>query len=585
MKKSLYLLSLCICIALITACNKVEPNPFSTDETEFIIQAEGGPFSVKLTHTTDFSVDIDENCNWVSQITTKSKSGYTVTELDFMVEENTAFEPRSTRIIISSDTAPTMTVLKVKQEAAIQTNLIIPDALFKEWLVKNFDLDNDMEISFEEAEKITQIDIGEDLDTYTNDYGAFITSLEGIEHMPNLQSFRFEACNWDNYNNGYLGKLKHVDFSGNTALKELIITFCPLDGLDVSMLTNLEKLDCSTCHLKSLDVSKNTKLTHLNCGMENELETLDVSNNTELIQLCCGFDGSDRLYLQEYNDVGRDIMHGNKLTSLDLTSNKKLELLDCSSNFITSLDLSSNPNLKYLICMANKLTTINISNNTNLEFVDLGADLGDLEFHTHPGNFLETVRFSNHPKLESIRISTNNLTTLELSGCPNVTELICDHNELTSIDISKLTSLRTLLCDYNSLSSLNVSNNNDLDWLVCRGNDMTELDLSGKVKMTALDCSNTHIKNLTVTNLPLLRTLRCTNSGLESIDVSGCSALNYIVLNENNLKELDFSTCTNIDEFDTIGNPELKTIWVAEGFVLSEHQYCEIDPWTEVKVK
>ena len=57
----------------------------------------------------------------------------------------------------------------------------------------------------------------------------------------------------------------------------------------------------------------------------------------------------------------------NKLTSLDVSKNTKLEYFDCSYNKLTSLDVDKNINLKTLVCYENELTRLDVSKNTKLE--------------------------------------------------------------------------------------------------------------------------------------------------------------------------------------------------------------------------
>ena len=60
------------------------------------------------------------------------------------------------------------------------------------------------------------------------------------------------------------------------------------------------------------------------------------------------------------------ICHDNRLTSLNVSNNPKLEGLYCYNNQLTSLDLSNNPKLEELWCHGNQITTLDVSKNTNL---------------------------------------------------------------------------------------------------------------------------------------------------------------------------------------------------------------------------
>ena len=59
----------------------------------------------------------------------------------------------------------------------------------------------------------------------------------------------------------------------------------------------------------------------------------------------------------------------NKISSLDVSKNVKLEKLHCNKNALTSIDVSKNVQLTGLDCSANKLKTIDVSKNTVLEWL------------------------------------------------------------------------------------------------------------------------------------------------------------------------------------------------------------------------
>lgn len=63
----------------------------------------------------------------------------------------------------------------------------------------------------------------------------------------------------------------------------------------------------------------------------------------------------------------------NKLTSIDVSKNLKLENLTCHNNLISGIDLSKNINLKRLEISSNKLTSLSLKNNINLEGNSAGA--------------------------------------------------------------------------------------------------------------------------------------------------------------------------------------------------------------------
>ena len=86
----------------------------------------------------------------------------------------------------------------------------------------------------------------------------------------------------------------------------------------VTIKGNIKGLSCSRNNLTSLDVSKNTALILLDCYYNN-LTSLNVSGCTALTDLSCS---------------------SNDLTSLDVSKNTKLTELDCGYNNLTSAALN-----------------------------------------------------------------------------------------------------------------------------------------------------------------------------------------------------------------------------------------------------
>lgn len=116
--------------------------------------------------------------------------------------------------------------------------------------------------------------------------------------------------------------------------------FTVTDVSEIKYFTGLTYLSCGEGNkLTSLDVSSNIALTGLYCN-NNQLTTLDVKGNTALIELNCD---------------------GNQLTSLDLGNNAALKYLWCYDNQLTTLDVSGCPALVEFFCEDNQLTSLTIS--------------------------------------------------------------------------------------------------------------------------------------------------------------------------------------------------------------------------------
>ena len=163
-----------------------------------------------------------------------------------------------------------------------------PDKIFRAYVEKHIDADQNRVLDAEEIRNTTVIDLendpkGEDANR--------IYSLEGI---------------------GYF-----------VALEKLYSCYNRLNELDLSQNTNLQVLHCTNNGLKVLNVSGCPNLKKILC-YDNGLSELEISHNTKLEELLC---------------------QRNALTALDISNNTELQLLNCAHNSLTSLDISNNPKL------------------------------------------------------------------------------------------------------------------------------------------------------------------------------------------------------------------------------------------------
>ena len=251
----------------------------------------------------------------------------------------------------------------------------------------------------------------------------------------------------------------------------------------IEYFTALTELNCQiNLLLTSLDVSKNTALSVLNCCC-NQLTSIDVSKNTALSVLNCG---------------------SNQLTSIDVSKNTALETFWCYANLLTSLDVSKNTALTKLECNINQLTSLDVSKNIALEWLDC---------------------------------SYTQLTSLDVSKNSALRRLWCSGNQLTSLDVSKNTALTKLECDGNQLTSLDVSKNIALEWLDCQSCQLTSLDVSKNTALISLNCDENQLTSLDVSQNTALEYLHCQNNQLTSLDVSKNSALlSYLNCNSNKIR-------------------------------------------------
>ena len=147
------------------------------------------------------------------------------------------------------------------------------------------------------------------------------------------------------------------------------------------------------------------------------------------------------------------------LTSLDLSANTNLALLNCRHNNLTSLDVSGGTALYYLLCNDNQLTSLDLGNGNALT-----------HFHCQNNN-LTTLDLSAHYDLKNFNCQNNKLTSLIFND--SAESIICSNNYLTCLDISSSPKL-SINCSSNLLEQFNTKNGlfNDL-YIDATSNNLT----------------------------------------------------------------------------------------------------------------
>ncbi len=467
----------------------------------------------------------------------------------------------------------------------------IEDPAFKTWLVQQgYDTDSDGEISYEEARRVTSINI-----TPTNKYN--LQSLKGIEYMPNLEYINcigewYETPgkstppdreyyyiglyrnNWDWW--GPIGTLRYVDVSGNAKLKELHIDCNSALGetmgtIDVAKNPELEALFMGFTALKYADISNCLKLRYVGMShLHGDLPDFSAHNKIEVLHIC--YPQDEFLFHGTIERIDLDVSHMSELRSLsvnarirslsDLSANKKLNDLSIENNALMALDVSSNPLLERLYCGGNGLNTLDVSNNTKLFELNCAY------------NHLTSLDLSNNTVLEHLNCYGNRIESLDLSGNQLLKQILCWDNPLGALDVSHLEYLEELLCANIGLTSLDVTHNPRLKNLAFNDNLIGSIDLSGNPLLEDdLACWNCGLSELDVSHNPMLKQLRCWGNNLKTLDVSGNLHLSSL-------------WCAPMD--DSGGHNLFETLYIAPGQsipLVTENRSAEnIPPETIIKI-
>lgn len=467
----------------------------------------------------------------------------------------------------SEENVPASAKIVVRYKDAPGGKIQFEDPAFKGWLLSLFDSDKDGEISLEEAEEVRKIDMT------SNEWN--ITSLQGIEFMPNLEYLRCAGdwisttvlnrpyyylskhYHWDECI-GPIGTLKRVDVSRNPKLRVLDLSNNSGIGetgsgtIDLSNNPLLEEIWLPMCFLKYPDVRPCPKLRVLNIS-HGRGSIPNFSNNPDLREIYLDFNQADiRMPIDvsgcpnlERLDAGAsasslsDLRKNPQLKSLkigwcvmgnlDVSMCSNLEELDCQSNDLNRIDLSSLKHLRELTVSGNPLGTLDVSNLSGLErLLCHECQLRELDLR-------------KMPNLTYLECQSNSLSSLDLSGNPRLREVYCAGNPLYSLDLTKNPMLRTLYCAYTGLKSLDVSWNPELVDLRCDHNQLDRLDLSANPGLVYLYFEYCRIAEIDLSNNPELGELDCSGNGLRELDLSHNPRLRWLVCKENLLSSLDVS--------------------------------------------
>ncbi|MBQ8271992.1 MAG: leucine-rich repeat domain-containing protein [Tidjanibacter sp.] len=414
-------------------------------------------------------------------------------------------------------------------------NIYIPDEHFKAALLKLCDTNEDFEITAEEAEAVTSLDVSAIIPQ--------ITSLSGIEYFTNLEVL---DCSYN--------KITSLNLLQNTKLKEVYVSTNQLTTLLVP--ATVTKLDASGNKLSTLDVSKMKSLTSLNVT-NNKLGSLNVSQNKELTELLC---------------------LNNELVSLDVTNLLALTELNCSNNNIERLNLTKNT----------ALTTLDVSKNALVELDVTKTQL--LEDFLCSDNALTRLYLGNLTKLPNLDCSGNALSSLDVSGCSALVELNCSNNTLASLDIIPVQKLQTLDCSSNALAMLNISNNPALTSVDCSDNEnLVKLWTKNEEQAASVAITKDASTNIFYNNGGILipdaalkaylvnnydddgdgeisiieadNIVAANFAGKGVSDITGlecCTNLTTINCSNNTIAEINLPTLTNLSTLVCYGNPITK---------------------------
>lgn len=312
----------------------------------------------------------------------------------------------------------------------------------------------------------------------------------------------------------------------------------------IEYLKNLKKIAVPMAGITSIDVSSNPKLQILDVNYNEELTSIDVSNNKELRILDVSTTKISKLDVSQNPDLKWLYCFDSPISSIDIRSNTKLKRLDMARTPITSIDVSNNPKLQALNIEETGVSSIDTNKN---------RDLYEFYFKETP---ISEVDFSKNWNLAQIWASGTKLTNIDVSHCRNLFVLYVQNLDIKEIDFSNCPNLYELFASNSSLEKLDVDNHTNLNCVEIDGTNISQLNVGKSSKLNGLSISGSKIKKLDISQNKSLKRLELANTSIQQLDISQNKELEKLYIDHttiSNLKSLDLSSYAKLQELGCEG--------------------------------
>lgn len=347
-------------------------------------------------------------------------------------------------------------------------------------------------------------------------------------------------------------------------LSRLNINEQGLTAIDLTNAPALTMLQLAGNALTELNVTGNPLLTGI-YAENNNIASIDITNNTALRVLSIFNNNiSGTLDMSAMQALSKVDIDNNNVSELILPTHSYLVEVDCENNQLANIDIAGRKGLRDINIYGNNIKSLNLSGLAALESLYAGeneiteiknlADCKVIETLNVSSNQLTDIDISVAPTITGLYLYNNNISTLDISKNPNISWMNVSDNHIGVLDLSKLTNLRLLHANNNELKELDLSNspycsqltvgNNNIDkldlskltalyWLKVDGNNLTELDVTNSAYLSLLECGNNKLTSLDISKNTYLRRLAAEGNMLTSIDIASNPNLCGITLQDN----------------------------------------------------
>ena len=308
----------------------------------------------------------------------------------------------------------------------------------------------------------------------------------------------------------------------------------------IEHFTALKTLNCSGNYLttSTLDVSKNTALEVLDCSI-NQLNDLDVSKNTALKELYC--------YRNSIRDEGMQTLisslhqNGGTLYAYDTTYDQnEMTTTHVADAKAKKWQVKAWDGSKYVDYAGIFAIYIDATNFPDVNFRDCVSDQS-IDLNTNGYLTEDEISYVSY-----LTISSRGIANLKgIEHFTALTSLNCSFNQLTTLDVSKNVELVELSCENNQLTALDVSKNTKLTSLYCFENQLATLNVANCTALTSLHCSNNKLTTLSLSDNVGLTELSCENNQLTTLDMTKNTDLINLYCHSNQIRGKGMQTLVN----------------------------------------
>lgn len=321
------------------------------------------------------------------------------------------------------------------------------------YLLNQYDLDYDGELSDEEVEAVTYLNLdyitgfdpqepGFELERFKNITNLDMNRVEMESQILDFSPFEY----LEEIGISYIDELMSVKFNNvsNSTLKELEIRYCPnVSSVDFHRVKNLERIYINNLGIENPDFTSNTKMKFFHYVNNKKTFKVDLSAMVDLEYIACyynsllsniklpksknlchiDFEGcnlSGEIDLSYYTALyGTVYLNDNRgLTSVKLPESESISVatINLYNTAVTEIDLSPMPNVY----------SLNAYNCPNLESINLEGC-----------NNLSFIRAYNNPLLKNLDISEcrDNNVTLYLYNVPSCETLTLTQYQLSTYNV------------------------------------------------------------------------------------------------------------------------------------------------------